>query len=93
MGTGWARREGSLSLINTDPEPQPLFNSFYIFLFIQKQLTFTETFLSSTFFFFFFKSEQSQAIFCGRQNNFGGVNLNVNDRKALVNHYHKSDKR
>lgn len=53
MGTGWARREGSLSLINTDPEPQPLFNSFYIFLFIQKQLTFTETFLSSTFFFFF----------------------------------------
>lgn len=45
-GWGGARREGSLFLINTDPEPQPLFNSFYIFLFIQKQLTFTKTFLS-----------------------------------------------
>lgn len=36
---------------------------------------------------------QSDFTICRRQNNFGGVNLNVNDRKALVNHYHKSDKR
>lgn len=42
---GWGWGEG-LPLINTALKLQPLFNSFSIFLFIQKQLTFSKSFLS-----------------------------------------------